>query len=401
MKEKIKLASLVIISVEMLFLLSGCENKRKDSAETGAKLPVIDVEYAFKHLNDEKMNFSEFIEDITYLSMETNEKSIIGGRHDPVWNITDNYIFAGEQMFNKEGRYMRNLGQRGQGPDEYIGSRGMTVDEKRKEFFVYDNSKPNINIYDFENNFKKKIKVHPSGSGIYSIGNGKILLSRARGYFFDNFFEYQLVDTEKDSVLYTRDLGIIENGHEEKGVSLGMDGNLIWAYNHQVSYYEFNSDTIFSLKEGIIDTPRFIVNTGKYKCTLDVIHNASRSDFDAGNYLSIRPFFESKQYLFFGVRYKKTLYYAAYNKMTGKIRMSKFDKFFNNDIDGGFLWLFLSTMNGEDGYNYILPDVAKEKIDMLGKQNRGYSEEKNRKLREFIENLEDDDNPFIVFYKLK
>jgi hypothetical protein len=98
---------------------------------------------------------------------------------------------------------------------------------------------------------------------------------------------------------------------------------------------------------------------------------------------------------------KHDLYYAAYNKSTGEITMTKFDEFFNNDVDGGFLWLFNKTLDGQDGFYHIFPYLAKERIDGLSSQNKGYDKEKNRKLRQLIDEVDEDDNDIYYFFHFK
>jgi hypothetical protein len=84
-----------------------------------------------------------------------------------------------------------------------------------------------------------------------------------------------------------------------------------------------------------------------------------------------------------------------------EIKVNKFDKFFNNDIDGGFLWLYNETSDGQKGFYSIFPYIAKEYIESFSSQNKEYNKEKNEKLRQFIECLKEDDNMFVYFFDLK
>jgi hypothetical protein len=390
MKNKFWLLLLLV-----LFFFLSCKNEKPATETTEDQIPVIDVEKALNHLSNQPFNFSEFVEDITYIPLQTTEQSLVGSRRQPPLHVSENFIFYGETMFKRDGRFVRKLGKIGQGPEEYTLALGMAVDEKRQEFYVYSNDSRNIYVYNFDNRFLRKIQAPNRGRFIASIGNGKIILLRdgygfMRGYY-DDFYEYRVIDTDTGEILYTRNSGVTENDKIHNLM------NSVWCYNKDVFYFESATDTIFRLNEnGEIDTPRYLINRGKNK------------DPDSENFLSISGFVESNQYLFFSAGRRISLnpprsdpYYGAYNKQTGEIVINKFDEFFNNDIDGGFLWLFKGTADGSEGFYSVLPHIAKERIETLSNRNKGYNSEKNQKLRQLIDCIDEEDNDIFYFLKLK
>ena len=365
-----------------------CKSDKKTSETVENRIPVIDIGKAVDNLSNQKFNFSEFTDDITYLPLETNDKSVIGGRFAPPISVSENLIFHGDMMFGRDGRFIRKLGKIGQGPEEYVQALGIAVDEERKEFYVHSNLQ--IYIYDFESRFKKKFMVSDRGHSIYSIGNGKIVLFRDNWGDYFNFNEYRVFDINSEKLLYTRYSGVKDYD------TFKRVRNLLWRYNEETFYYEASTDSIFRLKEnGEIDVPRYIINHGKYK--------NKNSEY----YLNIGFIVESGQYLFFSISKRSTtsnnsdLYYCAFDKQTEKIIINKFDEFFNNDIDGGFVSLFNSTSNGHEGFYYIFPFLAKERIETFSNQNKGYDKEKNQKLRQLIKDIKEDDNKIFYFFKLK
>jgi hypothetical protein len=371
--------NVALLLIGILLLISSCGNK-KTAQITDENIPVIDLEQAFDHLSNDQVNFSEFVKDITYIPMETSEKSIFGGKHTPIYNITEKYIFASDMMFRRDGSFVRQLGKKGQGPEEYLMALGIAVDEEREEFYVNDNFLHEILIYDFDNNFKKRVKAHPRGHAIKSLGDGKIMLMR--DFYGGTDIEYQIIDTNTGEVIYTRSPLILQTEEQKKMHHY----NLVWHHDDKMFYYETVSDTIFALKDGQVDKPRYIIHQGKYKNT--------EPEMRIGTIVECNP------YLLFSISYGD-LYYAAWNKATGKIRMNRFDKFFNNDIDGSFLWLYEETSVGQEGFYSIFPYLAKERIESLSSQNKGYDRAKNEKLRQLIDTLEEDDNAFSYFFDLK
>ena len=385
---------------------SGEKNKSRqqnDAPDNNVEtaIPVIDLEKALGNLSKENLNFSDFVSDITYLPLETNEQSIFGGKFAAIKNVTENFLFFDDMMFNRDGSFVRKIGRIGQGPQEYLQALSIAVDEKRQEFYINNNFTHEIIIYGFSGVFKKRLKVDSNGHNIYSLGNGKILLMRTSGVFFDGFYEYQVVDVDNEEVIYTRDIGVIKDGYEEKGCEFGIDNNLIWGFGNAMSYYEFFSDTIFSLESGVISNPRYRLNMGKYKYSVDVMHNTERMEYHAESFVLIIQISESSQYLFINLSYNKVPYYVSYNKSTGELLMNKFDDFFNNDIDGGFIWLF-KNINGEtNGIYSFLPDIGKERIESLSGINKNYNKDKNNSLRKLITDIKEDDNKVVYFLNLK
>ena len=374
--KSLELLRLILFVVFLCFFSCKKGEKNKELSNEMA-IPVIDLDHALSHLSKEKMNFSEFVDDIVYVPLETNEQSLVGSKREPPINITKNYLFVGDKMFHKDGRFVRQLGKIGQGPEEYTLALSIAVDEEQEEIFIHDNKTDNIYIYGFDNQFRKKIPVQGDGRKILLAGKENILLFRD--------YYYQIVNRETGAVSYTRNNPAITAEYAKR-----TGFNNTWHYNGEIYYYEILTDSIFRLKNGVIDTCRYIINLGKDKNSLD--NNVN---------LSINTIIESSQFLLFSVSKGYTLYYAAYNKQTGDIRMNKFDKFFNNDIDGGFLWLFDQTSDDKEGFYRVFPHVAKERIEMLSKQNTGYDREKNQKLRRLIDQISEDDNIIYYFFYLK
>jgi hypothetical protein len=380
----------LILLIFAFAAFSSCKSEGKTAETAGKKIPVIDIEKAMNHLSSEKLNFSEFVDDIVYVPMETTDESVVGGRIYPLSNITENHIFIGNMMFGRDGSFVRKLGRVGQGPGEYLLALGMAADEKRQEFYAYDNYNSGIYVYDFDNRFKKRIQASDMGFNLFPLNNGKILLLRGdptRGTDFDEFYEYRIFDMDTGETLFTRISGIKE--YE----AIVDKRNLIWHYNREISYYEGATDTIFGLnKNGEIDSARYYVNYGKYKY---------KYSNEKNRLLRMGEIVETNRYLLFRVNNSFGGYFGAYDKQTGETMLNKLDEFFNNDIDGGFTWLFEDASDGLEGFHSVLPHIARERIGTLSQQNRGYDREKNQKLRQLIDSVDEEDNPIYFFFKLK
>ncbi len=100
----------------------------------------------------------ELLTDFTILKMDNeNEEGLIGERL-PDHIVGEQYIavFWGSQMplklYDKQGKYIRNIGKIGQGPGEYQSVDKVYMDEKSDRIYVLTHLATRLLLYDFEGN---------------------------------------------------------------------------------------------------------------------------------------------------------------------------------------------------------------------------------------------------------
>lgn len=129
-----------------LSLLLSCADKLPQDPDG---IPV-NLEYT----DSEIINYSEFIDSITYLDLETTEDCMIG----QIRNIqfTDSFlvVFDGQTrqilLFDHMGRFNRQIGKRGEGPYEYINPITIDIDRERNHVLVLDNARHAVIRYGFD-----------------------------------------------------------------------------------------------------------------------------------------------------------------------------------------------------------------------------------------------------------
>ena len=106
---------------------------------------------------------SEITEILTAVELELTDKSLIN--KDQIKRIIifeDNIIIAEVfkiLVFNKDGKYVRSIGARGQGPGEYNFIMNLALDEKNKRLFILCLGSSRIFCYDLEGKFLKSLYV--------------------------------------------------------------------------------------------------------------------------------------------------------------------------------------------------------------------------------------------------
>lgn len=106
------------------------------------------------------IKFETIVEDYYYLPLETTPNSLIGQYRNI--ELYKNYIYIQDvetkllYIFDKKGKFISSLGQRGNGPDDLLHLTTFTIDRNKKEVIVYDSFKQEFFFYTLEGNFKRR-----------------------------------------------------------------------------------------------------------------------------------------------------------------------------------------------------------------------------------------------------
>lgn len=106
--------------------------------------------------------------DVEYIALETDDDFITQGLVQAIgkefiivsnYNRNDGDIF----VYDRTGKAIRKINRKGQGGEEYIGFRSITLDEENNEMFINDHFSREILVYDLEGNFKRSFKQKQEG----------------------------------------------------------------------------------------------------------------------------------------------------------------------------------------------------------------------------------------------
>jgi len=160
----------IIISIITLLNLAGCGDGRKSAGD----FITVDVTKSYP---EKELILQDFM-DVEYIPLETTDEFVcqgivvaIGEKVILVINqILDGNIF----VFDRNGKGLKKINRKGQGPEEYRFFQGFVLDEENSEFYVNDISR-HLLVYDLNGNFKRSIPCKGNYSKIYSFDSGSLI----------------------------------------------------------------------------------------------------------------------------------------------------------------------------------------------------------------------------------
>ena len=157
-----------IIGVLAAFLFIGCHHQKKYISSDSEELLSFDV----STLKDKEyeINLSDLMESVEIIQLDNSTEEAFGRTWDV--EISDNYIATGNVGENvklyhrKSGKYIGDVGKRGQGPGEYTNIWDITINEEDKRIYLWPNMRDYIYSYDMNGKFiEEETILLPEGYG--------------------------------------------------------------------------------------------------------------------------------------------------------------------------------------------------------------------------------------------
>ena len=299
-------------------------------------------------------------------------------------------------IFDRNGKGLRKINRRGQGPEEYTSITGLTLDEDRGEIFVKSLRK-GIIVYDLFGNYLRNLPVREDF--LYS----SELQNYDREHLICGEYLLRVDENSKETqsgIIISKKDGSIMNDirvHIEKAVNTRVNDGMIEVllssmvksfipYHDRWILTELSSDTIFSLLPDYSMTP-FIARTPS-------IHSINPEIFLFPVLLTDRYYFMEtlKREVEYTTRIipRRKLIYDRQEKTIYRYTVYNSDYAIPKPIE--FILRF-SNMSNEIAYLQKL-----EAYELIELNEKG---ELKGKLKEVAANLDEDSNPVIMLVKHK
>jgi len=156
----------LVLIIILLVVMAGCGGNKQSTDD----YIVVDVTKSYPH---KELILQDFM-DVEYIPLETTDDFLTQGN---VLAIGKEVIIAKNQVndgdifiFDRNGKGLRKINRKGQGPEEYISILGIALDEDINEMFINDHMAKKIFVYDLDGNFKRSFR-HKEGASYYRIYN--------------------------------------------------------------------------------------------------------------------------------------------------------------------------------------------------------------------------------------
>ena len=424
----------IILLTFYIISLSSCSG-----SSVSHEAHVIDVEAAVG--TGAIQNASEYIEEFTYIPLETVPGSLIGTfirnvlvENGKIYIHNASDIAGRVTIFDMDGRYISTLYKNGRGPGEYFSTHDVDITPSGNILVM---TRGGEGTFEYDHDFKFIRQLRPkedadahillSGwnyddivvlkEGLYALNAGdidfKAQTEKRIFIIYDNSQEthfYEEIireDKEDERLYYTR-------------------GYIQYLQDNQLSIYRAETDSIFAIdfENGYSKSLRYIFNLGKYGPKMSLKDAPSEKEYLKANSNSIliKKILETNSHIFVEFNfngfapepittqsrtitrangmtqtmpsYKDNRVYGIYDKREGKVALLNQPipgmLGLKNDLDGGppIFWPMYITSKKEMIRYY----TAMEVVDMI---------EQGKVDKDLFGNIRENDNPVIVIAKEK
>ena len=184
----------------------------------------------------------EIFSRVDYISLQFKEDHPVGYVSKAVLKNGTIFMSDGRTLFqySVDGRYIRSLERRGQGPQEYFGIMDFALD--KNNIYIIDRNMKLLK-YTIENDFVAAEKLDFFPASIYVSDKGKILLTSAYQNEGDKFCVYDAESLQCESSFQP----IVK---EEMSYRHIMGQSNFYIYDDQLLYHEPLNNSIFSIDIG-------------------------------------------------------------------------------------------------------------------------------------------------------
>jgi hypothetical protein len=347
----------------------------------------INLDKAIKSSPEEIM-LSDIASDIRYIPLETTEECLIGDAYDIRYTGNDILVSSEGNFyhFDKNGKFLNRIGQKGNGPGEYNFGMFYFLDPVRKYMYIYELGY--MLCYSFDGKFIRKLHAPDLNMGTAELFSKDYILYSNDTYFHNPSSPFQLftMDTLGKSV------GKIK-GYIEKGKKYGL------ILSSRDYMYHYDGITYFkpALENMVykVTTPKKMETVLKFETgsrNIDVSRN-ERHAKDRMKFISVFQIRETDKYIFMLYGYENKTYSGLYNKKTKTFR----NAVIKDDLSGGMD--IVPAGKCDSGYLMMVyfPQIIKE----AKRYPQASLQDRRKMVDEIISNIENENNPILILITLR
>ena len=237
--------------------------------------------------NERDFPLSNIVSDVEFVQLESTIESYFSLIKS--YTVTDHYILITTQvekkvlLFKRSGKFLRQIGQKGQGPGEYFNPCFATIDPSEENIIVKDEQGGNLFKYDMNGkiikqaNIKHEISTKPNCQPVF-LDNKHFALSFKRPLApTEGFYSVAVFDLDLNLVKK-----IIHKPNNDRLCLTNLSGQVLLNGSDGVHYWERFVDTIYSIDNRITEKPTYYLDMNETGYTLDFLtgRNMTKSGKD-------------------------------------------------------------------------------------------------------------------------
>ena len=221
-----------------------------------------------------EMPLQEWAKSVRFIPLETNDDILIAGIGNVFQRGDTLLVYHSERisLFDMNGKYLYDIGSKGQGPGEFAYVRDVLVHDNLIYVQEHNNR---FKVYDWDGNFVKKLVLPHRVCGLITYpGKQEVLayVNNHRGNESVRFYlmkDEQILDSVPNPFIYTKGPGAITQIHIPEFYASRGSLN---------AFTEVNSDTVYRVDEHLQTHPYIVFNMGKYLYTREERFNTTAND---------------------------------------------------------------------------------------------------------------------------
>lgn len=413
MKNLNVLFSKLLIVVLFASTVSCNKNTGKESDKSGTfySIPFDEI-----IKNQREVNLSEIATDVDIIQLENIPEAMLGDIEDIA--LTNDYIFVKFWQhpilqFSHNGKFIRNIGKKGNGPGEYTTCMKMSIDEKREKIYVQTQTQ-GMMVFNFDGEYLKTIQF-PALESFFDFwigGRDSTLIKYFEPFWGNEPFVFIEYNEQGDTLQGIPNYIFFNEQADPFQMLYALDRNYSYRFNNKLHLKGCYNDTVYTYDANNKFVPKYAIDLGKYKLPDDLIYERkwTRPMPDDLIWTGVH---ETSDYVFMPYGYhfnlnkpeteKKEKGLALYNKKTKQgIAINETEKGgLNDDLAGGPDFRPITT-NDYTALMRISAMDLKQYLDSEPFKNKEVKfPEKKEQLNELRKALKEEDNDFVMLVKLK
>lgn len=260
----------VLITAFICFAFVGCQKR-----VTSTPFEVIEIE-----LDNATVATSNIFDNLTPIALETTDSSFIDALASV--KLTPKHIFVRTdntiKQFDRNGRFIKNIGQKGQAGNEYTGITDFILNEPAKQIDILDRKQKKILTFDYDGNYIKSTPIATSAWQLYKPNSTTTLTYSGNECDVNNTSKFNAYSENQRDSFFPID------EQRSKFLHIHTPRNLYTLINNEAIFFEAFNDTIYRLDKQQA-SPKYVLSyNGK---------NLPASFFTEKNYANIMEFFQA------------------------------------------------------------------------------------------------------------